>query len=157
MYEFNPSHPIDESLIIPFADKYLYKIGLSLTKHDSNDKRKWIYNPILIFITFIIFISFKIITLFANEENEYIFIVLGDFGYFLNIRIHFNCLFILVSPLLFGSQILYYYNHKNGIKPTFLKLFEMIAGLVTPLSIGFTNQTEKISFIKRFNLILNLL
>ena len=157
MSEFNPSHPIDYHLIIPFADKYLYKIGLSLTKHDSNVKRKWIFNPILIFFTSSLFITFKIITLFVNEENEYIFIILGDFGYLLNISIDCNLMFILSTTLIFGSQILYYYNHKNGIKPTFLKVFQMMAGLVTPLSIGLTNQTEIISFVKRFNQLLKFM
>ena len=40
------------------------------------------------------------------------------------------------------SQLIYYYNYKNDIKPTFLKVFEMMSGLVSPKSIGLTNEKQ---------------
>ena len=46
------------------------------------------------------------------------------------------------------SQLIYYYNYKNEIKPTFLKVFQMMSGLVSPKSIGLTNEKEIYKLIK---------
>ena len=46
------------------------------------------------------------------------------------------------------SQLIYYYNYKNDIKPTFLKVFQMMSGLVSPKSIGLTNEKQIYKLIK---------
>ena len=40
------------------------------------------------------------------------------------------------------SQLVYYYNYKRGIKPTFVRVFQMMSGLVTPSSVGLYRETD---------------
>ena len=82
------------------------------------------------------------------ENNDYLFIIFGDFFHFISkdntLRIGAVLAFVLAIIL----QLIYYYNYKNDIKPTFLKVFEMMSGLVSPKSIGLTNKEKIYRFIK---------
>ena len=46
----------------------------------------------------------------------------------------------LISVLI--TQIIYYNNYRNGIKPSFLRVFQMMSGLVTPTSLGLQNEKQ---------------
>ena len=84
-----------------------------------------------------------------SEENYKIFVIIGDFIYFLGIRRYGNIGGGLYFVLAMISQIIYYYNYKNDIKPTFLKVFEMMSGLVSPKSIGLTNKEQIYNLVKQ--------
>ena len=60
---------------------------------------------------------------------------MGSFGYLMGIN-SCDLVIILAAILTLLSQLNYYYNQRNGIKPTFLRVFNMMSGLVTPNSIG---------------------
>jgi len=74
----------------------------------------------------------------------------------LNIRIHGNFFILLLSLFSILSQLSHYYNYKKNIKPSYLKLFEMISGLVSPQSIGLTNEAEVYKIIKRSKMLFQL-
>ena len=54
----------------------------------------------------------------------------------------FGISFTRFSLFPLTSQLIYYYNHRNGIKPTFLRVFQMMSGLVSPKSLGLTDGEE---------------
>ena len=44
----------------------------------------------------------------------------------------------------------------NDIKPTFIKVFQMMSGFITPFSIGLTNRNQIISLIKRTRILFKI-
>ena len=147
MEVFNSSQLLPQNLVIVSAETYLYRIGLSLTTK-SYVKRPKLNHPLLVFIVTVISIIKIAISLFFSENNKYYFIIVGDFGYFFGVRFHFNISAILYMLLALSSQLIYYYNYKNDIKPNFLKIFEMISGFVSPKSIGLSNEKEILHLLK---------
>ncbi len=83
-----------------------------------------------------------------NEQNEKLLIINGDFGHFFGVKTHLNVIVFLFTLLALISQLIHCYNYKNDIKQTYLKVFEMISGLVSPKSIGLTNKKEIFKLIK---------
>jgi hypothetical protein len=90
----------------------------------------------------------KSITLLMSEENPELFIFLFDFSYFVNSRIHVNICVILMAILTLVSQLLHYINYKKNLKPSYFKPFDMMSGLVSPKSIGLTNEVKIYKFLK---------
>jgi len=129
----NLSQPLPPKMTVMSAGNHFYKIGLSLFVLNST-KRSALYNPYFVFIIDTILIVRSIIALTIDNPN--LSLMIGDFSYFLNLKIHFNI--VIISNLLFCNvaQLIHLFNYKNGIKPNYLKPFEMIAGLTSPKSVG---------------------
>ena len=143
---------LPQNLIIKSAENKLLSIGLIYrTNNNSNVFRGILYNPLFIFTIISIVIIKLFIGLLLPEDNAYIFKIIGDFTYFLGIRIYCNIAGILWFSLAIISQLVYYYNYKNDIKPTFLKVFQMMSGLVSPKSIGLTNKQQIYKLVKQTN------
>src|SRR6195952_137217 len=138
----NPNKCLPPELIIESVDDILYRIGLSFDSLRDPPKRSQFNNPFIVFITLFAILSEKLITLTVNEENDWILKVIGDLGYLIGVRIYINIAFILTSILGLTSQWIYYYNYRNGIKPTFLRVFQMMSGLVSPKSLGLTDEQQ---------------
>ncbi len=115
----------------------------------NNDRRHPIYNPCLIFCVNIVAIIKSIISLLLPESNEKLFVYNGDFGHFIGMRLHFNIALILFNILALTSQLIHFYNYKNGIKPTYLKVFAMMSSLVSPKSVGLTDEEEINKLLKK--------
>jgi len=147
MDSFDPTECLPANKILKAGDNHLYRIGLCHSSN-SNAKRSKFHNPILISIINLILLIKNITSLLLPEEDERLFIIFGDFAHFLGIRIHFNIACGLYTLLSLTSQLIYYYNYENGINPTFLKLFKMMSGLVSPKSIGLTNREVIYNLIK---------
>jgi len=126
-------------IIINSAETHLYRIGLCLTPINLA-KRNHFHYPPLIFIVNLIALIKAIISLLLTQQNEYLFIIIGDFSYLVRVKTHFNIACGLYTILALISQLIYYYNYKNGKNATYLEVFEMMSGLVSPKSIGLTNQ-----------------
>ena len=62
----------------------------------------------------------------------------------------------LLLVLSLSSQLIYYYNQINGIKPTFLRVFQMMSSLVTPNNIGLTDEQHIIKLVRRTGKLLKL-
>jgi len=145
MDNFDATKLLPPDIIINSAETYLYRIGLSLFKQSERIK---FYNPIFISFINIISIIRTIISLHLPEDNVKLFIINGDFSYFLGIRTHFNIAYILYILLALTSQIIHYINYKNDIKPSYLKPFAMMSGLIPPQSIGLTDKDKIYKMIK---------
>jgi hypothetical protein len=134
---------------------HFYKIGLSLFSFGS-ETRHLFYNPFLILFINLIYFAKSIFSLLLKEENENLFILIGDFSYFIKARIHFNGIILFVSCVALISQLLNFWYYKNNIKPTFLQPLKMISGLVSPQSIGFTNKSDIYKLLNRSKILLSV-
>src|SRR5580704_9926325 len=81
---------------------------------------------------------------------------MGDIGNYLELKIHANMLFSLGLIMSITSQFIYYYNYKRGIKPTFVRVFQMMSGLVTPSSVGLYRETD-ITRLLRHKFVYNII
>jgi len=144
---FSSSNILPKEAIITAAGSHLYRIGLSLFPN-GRVKRSLLYNPVLIFILILVVFIRSVFLLLLSDEYEYLFPYLGDFYHYFNVRVHGNSVVALFCLFSLTSQLIHYYNYKNDIKPSYLKPFEMISGLVSPKSIGLTNEAEIYKMIK---------
>ena len=163
----DPNQCIPQSLIATNADDILYRIGLCPTSLNDRPNRRTIDHPMRAFVIMSIALIERLISLSFSDE-DYTPGVLGFTGYLGVVRRHFDLLLILVTILPLSSQLIYYWNHINGVRPTFLRLFQMMTGSVAPKDIGLTDKhfirllckrTDKWCKFSRFNnrYVLNLL
>jgi len=144
---FNPSEPLPPELLVTSAGSHLYRIGLSHFPFGWK-RRKKIHYPLLIALLNAIILVKSITSLLLTEENPELFILLFDFSFFLNARIHYNICVTVIMILTLISQILHYVDYKKGLKPSYLKPFEMMLGLVSSQSIGLTNKVKIYKLVK---------
>ena len=140
MEDFNPDLLLPQELTIDSVDEHLYRIGLCLTPNRHNTRRSLIFHPILITIMSIIFIILRIASIFT--DNQEILLLMGDVGQLFKMRIYVNIFLILTTSFIFSNQLIYYYNNNRDIRPTFLTLFHMMSGSVSPSSIGLTDEHQ---------------
>jgi hypothetical protein len=143
---FDPSELLPREVLVTSAGSHLYRIGLSHFPYGW--KRKKFHYPLLITLLNVIFLAKSITSLLVSEENPELFILLFDFAYFLNSRIHINIGVTFMIILTLVSQLLHYINYKNNLKPSYLKPFDMMSGLVSPKSIGLTNEVKIYKLLK---------
>ena len=139
---------LPKELTIESVEDILHGIGFPLDSTKTYPKRKLLFNPIIIFTFISLYTLKEILIISLNEENELIFKVLGSVGHFLGIRRIFSLCFILFSIMISTFQMIFYYNYRNGIKPTFLRVFQMMSGLVSPKSLGLTDEQQIIKLLK---------
>ena len=135
-------------LTVESVDDILYRIGLSFDSIRDRPKRKLIDHPLIAFFILSLFLIERIITFSLSEDNHLVFKALGSMGYFIGVRKHFDFFFILCSILALISQKIYYHNFRNSRDPTFLRLFQMMAGMVPPKSLGLTDEKDIIKLTK---------
>jgi hypothetical protein len=151
METLDVNKPLPQSIAFNSIDNHLYRIGLSLISK-NHKKRSRFYNPLLISSVNIICLIKCVVSLILSEENEKLLIINGDFAHFLGSKTHFNVAGLLIFLLTLIQQLIYYYNSKNDINPTYLKVYDMMSGLVSPKSIGLTNGEEIYKLIKQSKL-----
>ena len=127
--KFNSNKCLPRHMIVPDVDDCLYRIGLCMTSVVERPIRLALDHPFCAFIIVSIFLVQRVITCSLSDDNRTIFLLLGSTGYLIGIRRHFDMFFILCSILALSSQLIYYYNYKMGITPTFLRLLQMMSGL----------------------------
>ena len=140
MEEFNPNLLLPQQMTIDSVDEHLYRIGLCLTPNRHNTRRSLIFHPILITIVTIIFTILRIASIFTDQR--WTLLLLGDVGQFFGMRIYVNLGFVFVTLFILSSQLIYYNNNNLYIRPTFLTLFHMMSGSVSPSSIGLTDEHQ---------------
>ena len=84
-------------------------------------------------------------------------VVIGDIDFFIGVNNRFNIYQVIFNLPLIGSQIIYYYNHKRGIKPSFLRIFRVMAGRLPPVSVGITDQEQLRKLLKVTRLSMKLM
>ena len=132
----NPNCVIPPELVIKDCDELLYEIGLCLTSLRERPKRWPINNPVFIAIITSIHLTERVVSLLVPESERQILLLVGETGRYFDLKVQWNLFFILGSMIGISSQTLYYYNHRNGIEPTFLRVFQVMSGSVAPSSVG---------------------
>ena len=138
----NMNKCLPQELTVQSVEDILNRIGLTLDSNKTYPKRKLFFNPIIIFIFNSLFIIREMIVFSLCEENDLTFKMLGSWAHLLGLRKHISIVFILVTFLVSIFQLIYYNNYNNGIKPTFLRVFQMMSGLVSPKSLGLTDEQQ---------------
>jgi hypothetical protein len=151
MESLDVNKPLPQSIAFNSIDNHLYRIGLSLISK-NHEKRSRFYNPLLILSVNIICLTKCIVSLILSKENEKLLIINGDFAHFIGSKTHVNVAGFLAFLLAIIQQLVYYYNTKDDINPTDLKVYDMMSGLVSPKSIGLTNGEEIYKLIKQSKL-----
>ena len=149
MNEINCLELLPKSLQIYSAENQLYRIGLCLKPPKIYVKRHWFSKPIFVAFICLYYLITYLILLINNGKNELIVLIFGDFSHILGIGIHLNITIIFAMIFNVSIQLIYYYNYWKGIEPTFLSVFEMMSGLVTPNSIGLSDPQSVRRFIKK--------
>ena len=137
-----PNCVIPPELVIKDCDELLYEIGLCLTSLRERPKRWPINNPVFIAIITSIYLSERVVSILVPESERQILLLVGETGRYFNLKVQWNLYFILGSMIGLSSQTLYYYNHRKGIKPTFLRVFQVMSGSVAPLSVGLNDRRD---------------
>ena len=145
--KFNMNSVLPTNLVIKGADSHLFRIGLSLYESRTKIKRKWYSSPILIwsYIT-VSLIKHLYLLLVDSGDADYRFII-GDCDYFMKSIRFLNYVVIICDVINLCSQLINVYNKRNDIKPD-LRVFEMMAGFISPESIGLKDKESVVKLIK---------
>ena len=89
MSELNLNNRLPKHLAIPSAGTHLYRYGISWFRFNQIN-RHFIHNPVLNFIVILIYIIRCIIAIKITSSDDRIFLLLGDWGYFIGAKYHIN-------------------------------------------------------------------
>ena len=146
------SKPIPISLRVESASRHLYIRGLSYIQNGPK-KRHFIYKPKVIFGVFFTYLIRNVVLISTSGDvNRRLVTVLADFGYYLNIQFVVNVASAVCCMLGMATMIIYWINYKRRIVPTFLRVFDMICGQISPKDIGLTSEEQVLSLIRRTGL-----
>ena len=109
-------------------DDILYDIGLSITSTtDEPKKRDFLCNPSVVFTLSFLSLLQKLLIIVSDDEII-LLVVCGDITHYYGFttKVILAVYVSLELSLTMSSQLIYYYNHKWGIKPTFLGVFRKI-------------------------------
>jgi hypothetical protein len=84
----------------------------------------------------------------SNQQQTTLMLILCDPGGFYQIKNYINMVIILLNLITLSSQFVYYLNYKKGISATYVRVFQMMSGLVTPNSVGLYDVNETIHLVR---------
>ena len=118
----------------------LYSIGLSHQSMRKETKRSVFYSPK--FIAIIVFSYIITQTLSLLTDDEFVHLLLNELILRMGIGVYISIELIILSLMTLFSQSVYYWNYKRGIEPTFVRVFQVMSGSITPSSVGLTNERQ---------------
>ena len=74
-----------------------------------------------------------------TTENKVIILFTADLGHLVGIKELFNITCTLISIMVLLFEMVYYYNYCIGVKPTFIRVIQVLSGSITPSSVGLNN------------------
>ena len=118
----------------------IYWISLSLHKPYASCNRSLFYNPILIFL-WLTAMAVRNVLLFIYRKENYVVsvdtrIYWGDLEYFMGTGTLANSICFIGSIMCITCQLFNYYNYRIGIISRDLSVFQMVSGLIAPMSLG---------------------
>ena len=133
-------------LCIQSIDDILYSIGLCHDSVRDRPKRSVIHHPMGITI----FLSIHVLTCIVSNttDDETILLLTSDLGHYMGIKGITNLMVIMLSSMALFSQMVYYYNHCIGVKPTFVRVFQVLSGSITPSNIGLNHSKQVEALLK---------
>ena len=141
MSSISPNRVIPEHLVIRSADDLLYSIGLCLQSMRKRPKRKTIYNPKLIAFVSWLHLWLRIASIWLPEDSQWLPLI-GETGRYFGMKFHWNFYVCLINAFMIASQLNFFYAYKRGMSPTFVRVFRMMSGSVTPLSVGLSDPNQ---------------
>ena len=140
--KLDPNKCLPPELTVESVDDILYRIGLSFNSLRDGPKRQLFFNPFLKFSFLSIYLLKEVFIIVMNEENDLLFKIMGSFGHLMSVRQHISMAFILASLLALSTQTIFFINYWNGIKETYLGVFQMMSGSVPPIRLSLTNEQQ---------------
>lgn len=113
---------------IQTMDDLLFMTGLSLTSsREEPDLRPLYYNPLVVFAYSQLTLVQKLFALVTDDEFT-LLVLCGDVSHYYGaMKYMMNSYFSLIACLNTGTQLIYYYNHWRGVRPTYLRVFTRLA------------------------------
>ena len=139
---FDPYRKLPEHLIVEDIDDVLYRIGLCFDSVLEEPKCLAIDHPFFGFFFIVIYIAMRMTTYLLPDGNDLVFRALASQGHFIGERQKMDLYFVMLTGNTVLPHMIFYYNHLRGVKPTFLKVFQMMSGRRTPASVGLTDEQE---------------
>ena len=149
----DPDKLLPSNLVVKNADKHLYRNGLSFTAISDEKRRNVLFKPLVIFTVLVINLIKYIILTQITDDNSYLYFILGDFDHFLGISNLINIILVICDLITICTQLVYFYGYKSGKEPTFLRLFQMLSGTITPRDVGLTDEKTVMALIRRSDLL----
>ena len=146
MDSVNLNQALPPELRIASIDEILYSIGLCHHSVREHPKRSPIHNPFAIAFVVSFVMLIKTISIFTNDLL--VLSLLAEFTHHIGIKLYMNIMIVIISLMTLFMQTVYYLNYKRGVKPTFIRLFQVMSGSITPSSVGLTHATEVIQLLK---------
>ena len=140
MSNIQTNRVLPPELSIESIDDILYSIGLCHHSVREIPKRSVINNPLLIALVLIILILMRIVS--NKTEDKIILLLTADVGQYMGIKEFLNPVLILFSLMVISTQLVYYYNHIIGVKPTFIRVIQVLSGSIIPSSVGLNDPTQ---------------
>ena len=148
MNRINCKKLILSKIMIKSADNQLYNSGVFMEARPGV-KRSLLFSPRFIVICFIFYVIYNIIQFyFINEKFTKTQIVLGDWSSMIGNKYDFKITATLIVIMNLIIESIHYYNYRMAIEPTYLSVFEMMSGLVTPHSIGLNDEKNVLQLLK---------
>ena len=145
-----PDQFLPQELVIKSADSHLYRIGLCVPTDDSSVKRRFIQKPMFI-LGYLMIETCKIIAfaLYSRDMTESLMAYFGDYGGLDGLGNFYRLMIWSYIWTTICSMVIHFWNYKNGVNPTYLLVFKMMAGLVPPKTVGLTDKSQILWLIKR--------
>ena len=122
-------------------DQILYSSGLSFDSYGVEiNKRKLIRNPYFIIVFLLSFLMLRLLSLFT--DNKATLLMFGEVAYIVNMKTMSCVVAIILGSMAIMFQLIHYYNHKKGIKQTFIVVIKAASGLRPVTSIDLENKEE---------------
>jgi len=144
---------LPQSLAIKSVDNELYRIGCLCRPIDqTNDYnrgkgRHRIHHPILVNTILIIQMIKSIVSLVTNDIQLSIY--LGDWPKLMDVDVNSHIALIFYTAFNISIHVIHAYNHIRGVDPSFLRVFQMMSGSLTPIEIGVTDERVIKGLIRR--------
>lgn len=144
---FDPTVPLPPHLAVEGVDLQLHRIGLVPFSGECRHlRRSLIYCPIVFMSAISIYMTQKLISF--TVKDHFTLIILADFGAPFGIKEHIALMVILLGTMVFLTMLVYRYNHFHRIEPTFLLVFEMLSGKISPIRLGLTAPSDIHTLLK---------
>ena len=155
---FNPNAKLRLEMRVSSAGQHLYSIGLTPYRNRCDAKsRPALSHPFIAFIFIAIVIIRQTVCLLIQPENELekekLYMYLGDVGSLLNMKQTLAIMMNLIWGLAIITQILHHYYHWRGRQPNYLGVFNMMSGMITPYSIGLTDEKTVRRLVRRTKIV----
>ena len=137
---------LPQELCIQSIDDILYSIGLCHHSVRDRPKRSLINKPLIITMVNLIQLVFRIVTITTGDKL--ILRLTADVGHLIGVKQFLSMAIINITMIVLFSQLVYYYNHSIGVKPTFIRVIQVFSGSITPSSVGLNNSTQVQQLLK---------